>query len=401
MKQKNSCKKKNSIFKKIFLSFLVFCLIAAVVAGGVIGYLYFEEKNDKAVVIMTLNYENSSAGLNPDNSKFNLRFFKSEEVLSKAIESADISEHLSVGELSSFISMKGVSSKPIDVDADTKYIDSTYEIKLVLPEEYTGFITAKKLLNEVCKAYKEQFVTSYVIDSKALVIKTEDLENAEYSTISNYFDMMVIRGKNYLSEKEESTTAFTGKDGTTWKSLRQELSNLTEYDLKTFNQYIWENGIAKNPNWAITILKHKNEDLLADYKLYLANVDKYSLVVNEYRNEMTSSVLIPTYDDNEQFYMSRTKTGIDDISKSMDSYLAEATNYKEKIDTNSDKIYKLENSTVDTTQKADIMILNIQEKIIGIFERIRNLDEEYVKEKTDDYVKYEFVENDLFSIPFF
>lgn len=368
-------------------------------AGGFLGYVYLSSKNDEASVIMTLNYENSSSGLNPDSSKFNLRFFKCDEVLEEALKHTEMEEYLTKTELSSFIKIKGVSSKPIDVEAETKYIDSTYKITLVLPEKYKGFTSAKKLLGEICKAYKEWFVSSYVIDSKALVIDIEDIENMEYSMISSYFDMIVARGKNYLSQKEESTSAFTGEDGTTWKSLRQELSNLTEYDIKTFNQYIWENGIAKDRAWAITILEQKNEDLAIDYKLYLANVEKYGLVVDEYRNEMTSSVLIPTYDDTEQFYMSRTKTGIDDLSKSMDNYLGDATALKEKIDLNSDRIKKLETSTMDTTEKAEIMISNIQKKVVDVFERIKKLDKEYVKEKTDDYVQYTFVE-DSNIIPF-
>lgn len=392
-------KKEKGKIKKILLRFLVLVLIAAMFAGGFMGYIYLSNQNDEATVIMTLNYENSSSGLNPDSSKFNLRFFKCDEVLNEALKNAEMTEYLTKAELSSFIKIKGVSSKPIDVEADTKYIDSTYKIKLVLPEKYKGFTTAKKLLGEICKAYKEWFVSSYVIDSKALVIDVESVENMEYSMISSYFDMIVARGKNYLSQKEETTSAFTGEDGTTWKSLRQELSNLTEYDIKTFNQYIWENGIAKDKSWAITILKQKNEDLAIDYNLYLANVDKYGLVVDEYRNEMTSSVLIPTYDDTEQFYMSRTKTGIDDLSKSMDRYLGDATALKEKIDLNSDKIKKLETSTIESTEKADIMIFSIQKKVVDVFERIKKLDEEYVKEKTDDYVQYTFVENSS-AIPF-
>ena len=211
--------------------------------------------------------------------------------------------------------------------------------------------------------------------------------------------MMALRGKNYLSQKEESTTAFTGEDGTTWKSLRQELSNLTEYDIATFNQYIWENGIAKDNPWSITVLKHKNNDLNIDYTLFLNNVSQYSKVVKQYRNEMTSSVLIPTYDDSGQFYMSRTKTGIDDISKSMDQYLGDATGLKEKIDTNSDKIDKLEKSTITSTEKADIMLSNIRLKIADIFDRIRKLDAEYINRNTDSYIKYEFVDSG-FNIPF-
>lgn len=392
MGKKNKKNKQKKSFKKIIFTLLILVFMTASIAGGLVGYAYIKEKTDKAEVIMTLNYENSSAGLNPDNSKFNLRFFKSEEVLRVALDRAGVSQHITTNELASFISMKGVSSKAIDVNSDTKYIDSTYKIKLVLPEKYHGLVSAKKLLDEVCKAYKEWFVSSYVVDSKALVLNTDNLEDVEYSTISSYFDMMVIRGKNYLDEKEQVSTAFIGSDGTTWKSLRQELSNLTEYDIQTFNQYIWENGIAKNKGWAVTILEHKTEDLKSDYDLYLANVEKYALVVDEYRNEMTSSVLIPTYDENEQFYMSRTKTGIDDISKSMDTTLEEATIVKEKIDINIDKIVKLENSTITTTDKADIMLMNIQNKIISIFERIKVLDEEYVSQKTADYVRYEFIE---------
>ena len=66
---------------------------------------------------------------------------------------------------------------------------------------------------------------------------------------------------------------------------------------------------------------------------------------------------------------------------------------------NDDKILKLETSTIISTEKADLMLKNIEYKIVDIFERIKKLDAEYVKEKTDGYIQYEFVESKL-SIPF-
>ena len=114
---------------------------------------------------------------------------------------------------------------------------------------------------------------------------------------------------------------------------------------------------------------------------------------------MTSSILIPTYDEDGQFYMSRTKTGIDDLSKSMSQYLSDATSIKEKMDLNEDKIDKLKKSKVNSTEKADMMLDDIKTKIIDIFERIKELDAEYVNQKTEGYVQYEFVEKKL-SIPF-
>lgn len=384
-----------SLNKRKALLFLLSVIIVISTTFVFLSFTCLNNKDDKATVIMTLNYENSSAGLNPDNSKFNLRSFKDSEVLTVALTATDMSSKLSPNELASFIKMEGVSAKPIDINADSKYIDSTYEITLVLPEEYARFVTAEKLLNEICVAYKEWFIANYVVDSKALIVNTDDFEDMDYRAISNYLDMMMVRGKNYLNRKEESATAFTGEDGTTWKSLRQELSNLTDYDLSTFNRYIWENGISKDKAWAITILKHENDDLIANYDLHSVNIKKYNSVVNEYRNEMTTSVLIPTYDNSGQFYLSRTKTGIDDVFKVMDDYLEEASTLKEKASLNSDRIEKLKDSKVTNTEKADMMLQNIQFKITDIFGRIQDLDAEYANEKADGYIQFIFIEENI------
>lgn len=380
--------------RKFIVASLIILALGFII-GAIFGFLYITGQigeSNKATVVITLNYENSSNGLNPDDSKLNLRFLKGEEVLSKALETTEMNRYMTVKELASYIHIKSVSSKDIDVNAETKYIDSTYKVTLTLPNEYLDYVSAKKMLGEICESYQEWFIDSYVINSKALEIDTSNFDNMDYVTISKYFDLMALRGKNYLTQKEESTTAFIGSDGTTWKSLHQELSNLTEYDITTFNRYIWETGISRDKDWAITLYEYTNDELYIDYNLYIRNIDSYEKVVNQYRNEMTSSVLIPTYDEQGEFYMSRTKTGIDQISKSMDNYIGDASVIKEKIDLNSNKIDKLTNSKITNTEKADMMLKNIQDKIVDIFERIKALDTEYINKKTTGYIRYEFVE---------
>lgn len=381
--------------RRKFIAASLIILALGFIIGAIFGFLYITGQigeSNKATVVITLNYENSSNGLNPDDSKLNLRFLKGEEVLSKALETTEMNRYMTVKELASYIHIKSVSSKNIDVNAETKYIDSTYKVTLTLPNEYLDYVSAKKMLGEICESYQEWFIDSYVINSKALEIDTSNFDNMDYVTISKYFDLMALRGKNYLTQKEESTTAFIGSDGTTWKSLHQELSNLTEYDITTFNRYIWETGISRDKDWAITLYEYTNDELYIDYNLYIRNIESYEKVVNQYRNEMTSSVLIPTYDEQGEFYMSRTKTGIDQISKSMDNYIGDASVIKEKIDLNSNKIDKLTNSKIANTEKADMMLKNIQDKIVDIFERIKALDTEYINKKTTGYIRYEFVE---------
>lgn len=390
---KQTYKTHRAMLKLIAVIFIFVCAF-----GVILGFLYLKNKPDKATIIMTMNYENSSSGLNPDGSKFNLRYFKCDEVLDEALNATNMSDHLTENKLASFIHIKEVTQKPIDVESDIKYINSTYKIYLSLPKEHSQYISAETLLTEICEAYKDWFVENYVVDSQALVINVDNTKDMDYSRAANYLDMVVTRGKNYLSQKEESTSAFIGEDGSTWKSLRQELSNLTEYDMKTFNQYVWENGISKDRSWATTLLTRQNEDLRMDYQLLIANADTCGIIVNEYRKEMTVSALIPTYDDQSQFYMSRTKTGIDEISKSMDEYLGYAAEIKETIDLNSDKIMKLNSSAVESNEKADKMLLNIQNEVVDIFSRIKKLDEEYMREKTDAFIQYSIVEQKL---PFF
>lgn len=388
-KLKFKIKKK---YKKLAIIIAEYSVLGLIAVGGIIGYMNIAENETKAVAILTLNYENSSSGLNPDNSKFNLRLLKEVEPLGDALENTEMNMYLAPQELASYIKIKGVSSKPIDVNSDIKYIDSTYKVTLNWPNKYADIVPAKKMLSEICESYHDWFLDNYVVDSEALEIDTARFDTMEYTSISSYLDMMAVRGKNYLTKKDETTTAFTGLDGATWKSLKQELDNLTNYDLATFNQYIWENGIAKDKDWEIIVMNHTNEELNYDYELYLANVEKYSIVVDQYRNEMTSSVLIPTYDESGQFYMSRTKTGIDEISKDMDRYLGDATAIKEKIDTNKNKIEKLETSGEVSTLKADLMLEDIQTKIVDIFERIKKLDKEYQNKKTKGYVQYEILD---------
>lgn len=387
------CKfKTKKKYKKLVLDIAKYYVICMLTLGAVMAYINISDNRTKAVAILTLNYENSSAGLNPDNSKFNLRLLKESEPLGEALEDTEMNMYLAPQELASYIKIKGVSSKPIDVNSDTKYIDSTYKVTLNWPKKYADIVPAKKMLSKICESYHDWFLNNYVVDSEALEIDTGRFGTMEYASISSYLDMMAVRGKNYLIKKDETSTAFTGLDGTTWKSLKQELDNLTNYDLATFNQYIWENGIAKDKTWEIVVMNHTNDELTSEYELYLANVEKYSIVVDQYRNEMTSSVLIPTYDESGQFYMSRTKTGIDEISKDMDRYLGDATAIKEKIDINNNKIEKLKNSGEVSTEKADIMLEDIQTKIVDIFERIKKLDKEYQNKKTKGYVQYEIID---------
>ena len=57
-----------------------------------------------------------------------------------------------------------------------------------------------------------------------------------------------------------------------------------------------------------------------------------------------------------------------------------------------DKIKKLKNSGDIDTLKANLMLEEIQMKIVDIFERIKKLDQEYQNKKTRGYIQYKILD---------
>ena len=71
----------------------------------------------------------------------------------------------------------------------------------------------------------------------------------------------------------------------------------------------------------------------------------YMTILDNYNNKMVSSVLIPTYDNDGAFYMSRTKIGIDDLALQANDLLSSAVEAQKSIATNNSKVTALEQST--------------------------------------------------------
>ena len=100
---------------------------------------------------------------------------------------------------------------------------------------------------------------------------------------------------------------------------------------------------------------------------------------------------VPTVDAENEFYMSRTKTGIDNLSKLSYKNGIRATEIKKTIDDYTDKynsFNKAAQSTADMNAAAEIMISEIENRLSGISDLAIRTDNEYIAKKNNNYISF-------------
>ena len=107
---------------------------------------------------------------------------------------------------------------------------------------------------------------------------------------------------------------------------------------------------------------------------------------------MTSVVMIPTTDEMEEYYMSRTKTAMDNMARSADSSLQAATDYQSEIVDTSYVVEKMQTVTDDAgrLKEAQDMINKLERGINEISDQLFILDKAYIRYKSQNYVPFTY-----------
>ena len=169
-------------------------------------------------------------------------------------------------------------------------------------------------------------------------------------------------------------------------------NNLTELPYAQLSAYVWEHGIAKNADLSIQTLEYKNKLLRQYYEEYMDEYQIRTDTIDAYQNSMIDSVLIPTYDNNHEYYMSRTKIGIDDLALEAENYLEQAKGTQVSIDRNLDMIDKIELGSTDAQRAtADAMIESLDAEIAELEALVTQVNREYLNAQTHNYLSVQFL----------
>lgn len=362
-------------------------LIVCIILSGI----HYLKSGDVASATISFNYSEASNGLNPNNTRFNSYEILSDEVLQDAIERVGLQDTLTVEELSDCVQVSPVDTGNSSGSDD--YISTTYAITLDAAPLELRNRTTMSLLENICSAYKSSFLKKNGDNQKILKLDLEITQNAEPYLRLNEIKVRANQLQRYLSARMGQRRAFSDSEtGRSFDEFDKRLANIISYDIPNTMAFIIECGVARDSSTLTEILEYKAqmEKLSADEQMAYYEADNAGIAM--YEKLMSSIVMIPTMDEMDQYYMSRTKTAMDKMARSADSELADATSHKKEIVSLRYVIEK-----INEDEKSEAALATACEMInrleTGLNELARELivfDRTYIEYKAQDYITFFF-----------
>lgn len=373
-----------SNIKTIVVLMCVFVFISLIVT-------YTGSFNKKSVVL-SLNYEEVSKGQNPNLTRYNVYELKSDRVMERVISNAGLQDVLTPTELSEHIDIaENSSGKTIDPnDSSTYYISTSYTVSYRMNREIKN-ISVDDMMTLICKSYNDMFHEEYVGTKSVLKYDLGDIEGKEYIEIAKLFTNKSDQMLRYIQQRiEENATYRSEITGQSFQTIKKMIQNVQNYSIKKYSAFVLESGLSRNKDHYIRTLNYKNDMLNINYQKFMIDYNVRKQQVQDYDSAMIGTVMVPSINEKQEYYMSRTNTGTDYLTKEADYSLSQGNAVDRDIIDNNDIIAKVNASTADeeSYKKADELIKTVDEELKQVANTADTTDKEYIKHTTKDYLTF-------------
>ena len=373
-----------SNIKTIVVLMCVFVFISLIVT-------YTGSFNKKSVVL-SLNYEEASKGQNPNLTRYNVYELKSDRVMERVISNAGLQDVLTPTELSEHIDIaENSSGKTIDPnDSSTYYISTSYTVSYRMNREIKN-ISVDDMMTLICKSYNDMFHEEYVGTKSVLKYDLADIEGKEYIEIAKLFTNKSDQMLRYIQQRiEENATYRSDITGQSFQTIKKMIQNVQNYSIKKYSAFVLESGLSRNKDHYIRTLNYKNDMLNINYQKFMIDYNVRKQQVQDYDSAMIGTVMVPSINEKQEYYMSRTNTGTDYLTKEADYSLSQGNAVDRDIIDNNDIIAKVNASTADeeSYKKADELIKTVDEELKQVANTADTTDKEYIKHTTKDYLTF-------------
>lgn len=373
-----------SNIKTIAVLMCVFVFISLIVT-------YTGSFNKKSVVL-SLNYEEASKGQNPNLTRYNVYELKSDRVMERVISNAGLQDVLTPTELSEHIDIaENSSGKTIDPnDSSTYYISTSYTVSYRMNREIKN-ISVDDMMTLICKSYNDMFHEEYVGTKSVLKYDLGDIDGKEYIEIAKLFTNKSDQMLRYIQQRiEENATYRSDITGQSFQTIKKMIQNVQNYSIKKYSAFVLESGLSRNKDHYIRTLNYKNDMLNIKYQKFMIDYNVRKQQVQDYDSAMIGTVMVPSINEKQEYYMSRTNTGTDYLTKEADYSLSQGNAVDRDIIDNNDIIAKVNASTADeeSYKKADELIKTVDEELKQVANTADTTDKEYIKHTTKDYLTF-------------
>ena len=370
-------KRKVTVLVSFLIIFLALCVCQYLVNTHTAG------------TILSLDYEEASLGLTPNRTRFNVYEIRSREVMDRLIEQAGLEGIITPEALSECISVKATHDR--NISGSEGYISTSFVVRFTSK----GVIrnrNAEEMLALLCKTYREYFVEHYGFNHSILSFDVADLQfDDEYLMSVDLLELKCGQLEKYVQLRKRESKNYRDPDtGMTFTALEQRAKNFYTYDIARLRSYIIENGIVNDGYGLNTMLNYKIRMDRLMYNKLIAAYDEDNTGIRLYDTAMSAIIMIPTQDQTMQYYMSRTKTGMDNMALHADAQLLGAAEPMEQIEYNTHLTEKLNVSNSDPVlkEKADVMIQEMKTSLEKLAADIQTVDSSYTRTKARDYLTF-------------
>ncbi len=254
----------------------------------------------------------------------------------------------------------------------------------------------KQVLQAVAESYREYYEDQHCL-SPAILQRDIDFVNDFdfFNRIELIEDIAGDMGR-FLNEKYDKYVDFVSPTlNMGFGDLADEIDKIIDIDLENYSAYVVEHAVSKDPRKLIAQLRYMRdmyeEEMLRQNQT--AEINKKA--VDIYDSRITKVVFIPALDGADEFYMNRTKVGIDYLIKDGEDARVAARSAERNYEQYKYYIEKFENSatTKEEADKGEVMYDEIEAKLLHIQQKALELFEE-----TNRDLQYEGIEiGDIYS----
>lgn len=391
-------------------SYSLICVM--VVAVLVIGYIAAVNFNESYITVSML-FSEITAGKNPDESPFDIYELMSDEVLEGACEKLEnkidpetLEKHLWVSGVTTDESFDRIKQHILDGDENYAYYPNNYKLSYSIVSDTIkeeGILSSigavfrqivlpskSKILRAVADSYKEYYDNMYVMNNEIFETDWEAVSSLDYFNRADELGEITARLSRYLSDLYDDGSRFVSSEGYSFGDIGTEFEHIRSADIENYKSFIIQNGITNNKEklikqfgYVLESSQNTNKRRTAEYNIMLDGIDIYD-------PNVTKVVFIPALDDEDVFYMNRTKIGVDYLTERANiakNTASEAQSLSEYYAYLIDQFSAAPAPTEEMLAKAEESASEIISKIDAMAEKAASAHDEYISSVSYEGVK--------------
>lgn len=336
-----------------------------------------------ASTVLGLNYKEASQGLNPNSTRFNTYDIVCDEVLEEALR--QLGSSLSAQQLRGTLSVFPLTAGG-ELSTEQQYISTEYVLRYTA-RPATLALNPWKTVDTVAEVYRERFKQLYEQKTNALDIDMTRIDDADYLDKPTLMREMASIIQEYMRGCQLKSPVFRSAAGETFTDVGTRAETFKNVTLERLNAYILANGVSKDPAQYISRLGYENTIQNVSYSKNLAAYQVRMNAIDFYERDMTKTVLVPTRDENGEFYMSRTKIGVDNFAAEAANFAKLASDFQKRIEVNNYEIERLRQGSGANAAAVEQLLEAAKQELLLVSESAKQILQEY----SDENVKEQLV----------